>query len=130
MLLIVRVEAPVFVTVTACAVLVVFRAWFPNGRAVGDRPSTGSSTVPVSGIDSDVAGAAALTFNVAVLVLGFALPGRNVTVTVQLAPAARAAGNGPQLLPCANATALPVPKVKLTPVSVAGPLPLFVTVTT
>lgn len=120
MLLIVRVEAPVFVTVTVCEALVVIRAWFPNVSAAGDRPSTGSSTVPVIGIDTEVAGAAALTFKVADLLLGFALFGRNVTVTLQLAPVASVAGNGPQLLPCAKFPTLPVPQVKLTPVSVAG----------
>ena len=45
----------------------------------------GTITVPVSGIDCDVAGAATFMFNVWLMVSGVVAVGLNVTVMVQLA---------------------------------------------
>jgi hypothetical protein len=45
--------------------------------------------VPLSDTDCEVAGAATFTFRVAVFVVGLPLFGENVTLTVQLAPAAK-----------------------------------------
>jgi hypothetical protein len=55
---------PVLVMVTVCAVLVVLIAWFGNEIATGDAVYVGMVTVPVSGIDCDVAGAATLMLSV------------------------------------------------------------------
>ena len=47
MLLIVSEAAPEFVNVTDCAALVVFKAWLPNVKLVGDRFTPGAVPVPV-----------------------------------------------------------------------------------
>jgi hypothetical protein len=52
--------------------------------------------LPVKATDTDVVGAANFTVNVAFFVAAFV--GLNVTLTVQLDPAAKFAGNVPQVL--------------------------------
>lgn len=51
----------------------------PKLSEVGDRLKVGTTIVPVSDTDCEVAGAATLTFSRAVFVSGLALVGANVT---------------------------------------------------
>src|SRR5580700_10617296 len=50
MLLMVKVALPELLRVTVLAALVVPTAWFANETLVGDRPTTGATAVPASGM--------------------------------------------------------------------------------
>jgi hypothetical protein len=87
MLEIVMVAVPVFVSVTVRAALVVLIAWEPNEMDASDSEATGPAPVPDRATACGLPVALSLILSVAVR-----LPtavGRNVTLTVQLPPAAR-----------------------------------------
>src|SRR5215468_10160919 len=78
---------PVLVTVTVCGTLVVLIGTFPNAREVAERVTTGRTVVPVKVTVPVTAGAATETRTVAFRVV--LLLGVNITLTVQLPPAAK-----------------------------------------
>ncbi len=77
---------PVFVSVTACAALVVLTCWFPNERLVGEKLTAGAVPVPAR---LTICGLLlALSVMVTVPVRVPVAVGVNVTLIAQLAPAA------------------------------------------
>jgi len=66
--LIVRTPAPVFVSVTGCAGLVVKTSWFGKVRLVGEKVTAGATPTPVSGTDCGLPGALSATLTAAFLV--------------------------------------------------------------
>jgi hypothetical protein len=121
---IVNAAVPVFVTVIACAGLVVFSACDANVKLVGANVTTGvlaAAPVPVSGTNCGLPAAlsAKLTFALRAPVA----VGVNVTLTVQFAFAASEAG---QALVCAKSPGL-VP-VTVIPEIVSAALPVLVSV--
>src|SRR6266567_5469067 len=117
---------PVLVMVTVCAALVVLIAWFEKAIAAGDTVNVGMVTVPVNGIDCDVAGAATLMLSVWLMINGVVAVGLNVTLMVQVAPTAIGVPMA-QLLVCRNMPVFVPPKVM--PVRVRAEVPVLVTVT-
>ncbi len=109
---------PVFVSVTACAALVVLTCWFPNERLVGEKLTAGTVPVP-----------ARLTFCGLLLALSVMVMapvrvpvavGVKVTLMVHLAPAAT---EMPQSLVCAKSP--PATMLEI----VSGALPVLVSLT-
>jgi len=90
--------APVFVTVTTCAALVVLIDCAPKGIIAGDTFTIGATVVPVKATEPETAGAATRTVSEAVRVA--VLFGVNTTLTVQFAPAASPAPRIGQLVVC------------------------------
>src|SRR5207245_440551 len=90
LLLNVRVELPVLVSVENCTALVVPTAWLPNASEAGERLATGpldvEAPVPVRVAVCGLPVALSVTATVAVLVPEAA--GVNVTLIAQVAPAA------------------------------------------
>jgi hypothetical protein len=116
---------PVFVRVTVCAALVVLIAWFRKDMVAESTEYVGRTTVPVSGMVADVAGAATLMVSVWLKVVGVVVVGRNVTFIVQPAPLASGVPKL-QLLVCRNCPRLVPPKEML--LRVRAETPVFVTV--
>ena len=84
MVLIVRGPVPVSVSVTICAVLVVFSCWLPKARLVGASPTAGAgfAPVPVSEMFWGLVLSLSVSRNVAVSAP--TTVGVNVTLTVQV----------------------------------------------
>ena len=98
MLLIERAAVPVFVSVIACAALVVPTVWLANVRLVGDKLTAGTAATAVPVSDTACGLEAALSVSVMPPVSVPAEVGLKVTEIVQLAFTARLV---PQVLVCA-----------------------------
>ena len=100
----------------------------PNAVVSIARPTALATPVPVNTTDPEVAGAATFTFRDAAIAT--AAFGVKVTLTVQLAPAARFAGNTvAQVSPAALANWAAFVPVGAMPVMLIVPVPVFLTVT-
>ena len=127
MLVIVRAAVPLFVSVTDLAALVVPTFWAPKLRLVGFSVTAGAETVPVPESATLCGLPAALSL---IVTLALRLPvavGENVTLSVQVAPAASVLGLSGQVFVCAKSPAL----APLTPMLliVNAAVPLLVSVT-
>jgi hypothetical protein len=112
----------VFVTVSVEAALAVFDSWFPKLSEVGDTLICAATAFPPTATDCGLCGALSNTCSTAVRFP--ACVGLSETLNMQLAPAARLAG---QLFGAAK-SALSTPVIEIAEI-VSGALPEFVSVT-
>jgi hypothetical protein len=122
MLVILSGAVPVLLTVTVLAVLIVLINRLPKVRDDGETAITGEVPVPESGMVVDVAGASAFIARDALLAP--VAVGLNVTLIVQDAPAASAAG---QVVVLENWPGFAPPRLML--LMVIEAIPMLVTVT-
>src|SRR5207247_215164 len=87
---IVKADAPVFVSVTVIGALVVASSWLPKSRLVGANPTPGAVPFPLSVMVIRLPPVMAV--NASVLVRSPEAVGVKVTLMVQFAPAAKVAG--------------------------------------
>lgn len=120
----VNAALPVLDSVTDCAALAVPVAWLANVSVDADKLATGTAAavlpVPVSVTVCVLGDAVSLIVSVAERV-PIAL-GVNVTLIVQLPPAARILGRSPQVFVCPKFVGLVPPRVKLLIVIAAFPV--------
>ena len=120
-----KVALPVLLRVTVCVVLVVPTGWLPKGRLVGERLTRAAAGVPLPERLTVCGLPLALSVMLSEAVRLPLAEGVNVTLIVQLVPAATLA---PQLLVCAKSLALVPASARLVMLKVALPVLLRVTV--
>jgi hypothetical protein len=125
MLLMLKAALPVLLSVKVWAELVVPTAWLPKARVVGERLATGFVLAPVPERVAVWGLPVALSVRVTEAAKDPLAAGMNVTLTVQLAPAATLA---PQLLLCAKSPGFAPVSVMLLMLKAALPVLLSVKV--
>jgi len=92
-----RLALPVLVTATVCAIALDVQGG-AECEVSGDSVKVGTTIVPLSATDFEVAGVLTFTFSTAAFDRGLAVVGLKVTFTVHQSPGASVFGNGPQVL--------------------------------
>ena len=124
-LVMLKAAVPVLLKVTVCAVLVTSTDWLPKARLVGERLTRADVAVPVPERPTVCGLPLALSVMLTQAVRLPPAEGVNVTLIVQLAPAATL---DPQLLVCAKSLAFVPASARLVMLKAALPVLLRVAV--